>query len=182
MHAFAILYFNILLFASPQINIIKRDWGSLAQLAWGAMLGVFPAMCCHWRKCKEYSAFQHLGEKLDKLEGKDRWKRSKLGNPWKSILNMLKNHLDSTHLGASSCWVPNLPHPPPGDDNSPLFDSDRLSSLSFHPLSLRHLKLQSLDHITFVRCWYWMVLVHGTLKYYWVDTTYVLNIYTYMWS
>ena len=39
------------------------------------------------RKCKEYSAFQHLGEKLDKLEGKDRWKR---------------------------------------DDNSPLFDSDRL--------------------------------------------------------
>eukprot|EP00435_Cladocopium_sp_Y103_P053454 s444_g17.t1 len=39
------------------------------------------------RKCKDYASFQHIGEKLDRLEGKDRWKR---------------------------------------DDNSSLFDSDRL--------------------------------------------------------
>ncbi|CAK9057981.1 unnamed protein product [Durusdinium trenchii] len=39
------------------------------------------------RKCRDYSSFQSIGEKLDKLEGKDKWKR---------------------------------------DDNSPLFDSERL--------------------------------------------------------
>lgn len=27
------------------------------------------------RKCKDYASFQHIGEKLDRLEGKDRWKR-----------------------------------------------------------------------------------------------------------
>lgn len=69
------------------------------------------------------------------------------------------------HLGASACWVPNLPHPPPGDDNSPLFDSDRLSSLSFHPLWLGHSKLQDTSRYD-VRVYIFfcpmLVLVHGT--------------------
>ena len=32
------------------------------------------------RKCADYKTFQSLGEKLDKAEGKDKWKRFRLSS------------------------------------------------------------------------------------------------------
>ena len=57
------------------------------------------------RKCADYKTFQSLGEKLDKAEGKDKWKRLRLG----SHSHELPEPLDNA-----------------GEDNSPLFDSQHL--------------------------------------------------------
>ena len=62
---------------------------------------VFGVLCyfCHFcrtsvgsseseRKCKDYASFQHIGEKLDRLEGKDRWKRLGLRSTLKISLHL----------------------------------------------------------------------------------------------
>ena len=44
------------------------------------------------RKCADYKTFQSLGEKLDKAEGKDKWKRF---SPQLTLRNQLQELLDS---------------------------------------------------------------------------------------